>query len=96
MDSPGRFLRKLDGGVDLVREKISESALGISTRWFIAGMNFEPSQRKPSIRVDFEIRSRFSVPGQAGEHPLHDTVTKTYRHLNFFHHECQLTVRAPR
>ncbi|EQD66964.1 hypothetical protein B2A_00915, partial [mine drainage metagenome] len=24
------------------------------------------------------------MPGQAGEHPVHDTVTKTYRHLNFF------------
>jgi len=29
-------------------------------------------------------------------HPVHDTVTKTYRHLNFFQHECQLQVRTPR
>jgi transposase len=27
---------------------------------------------------------------------VHDTVTKTYRHLNFFQHECVLEVRTPR
>ncbi|PNR73296.1 transposase family protein, partial [Xanthomonas oryzae] len=29
-------------------------------------------------------------------HPVHDTVVKTYRHLNFFQHECYLKVRTPR
>ena len=36
------------------------------------------------------------MPGQTAEHPVHDTVTKTYRHLNFFQHECDLEVRVPR
>ena len=80
----------------MVTEKIFEAALGISSPWFIAGMNFEPSQKKLKIRVDFEVGSRFAVPGQAGAHPVHDTVTKTYRHLNFFQHECELEVRVPR
>ena len=80
----------------MVTEKIFETALGISSPWFIAGMNFEAQQRKLSIRVDFEVGSRFAVPGQTGEHPVHDTVSKTYRHLNFFQHECELTVRVPR
>jgi Helix-turn-helix domain of transposase family ISL3 len=40
--------------------------------------------------------SRFAVPAHSGEHPVHDTVTKTYRHLNFFQHECELEVRVPR
>ena len=80
----------------MVTEKIFESALGIGSPWFIAGMNFDQSQRKLSIRIDFEVGSRFAVPGQAGEHPVHDTVTKTYRHLNFFQHECVLEVRVPR
>ena len=80
----------------MVTEKIFESALGIGSPWFIAGMNLDQSQRKLSIRIDFEVGSRFAVPGQAGEHPVHDTVTKTYRHLNFFQHECVLEVRVPR
>lgn len=80
----------------MATEKIFETALGISSPWFIAGMKFEAEQRKLSIRVDFEVGSHFAVPGQTGEHPVHDTVSKSYRHLNFFQHECELTVRVPR
>jgi hypothetical protein len=80
----------------MVTDKIFETILGISSPWFIAGMNFDPSQRKLNIRVDFEVGSRFAVPGQTGVHPVHDTVTKTYRHLNFFQHERELEVRVPR
>ena len=74
----------------MVTENIFETALGISSLWFIAGMHFDPSQRKLNIHVDFDVCSRFAVPGQAGMHPVHDTVTNTYRHLNFFQYECEL------
>jgi hypothetical protein len=84
------------GKVEMVTEKIFEAALGISSLWFIAGMNFEPSERKLKICVDLEVGSRFAVPGQTGEHAVRDTVTKTNRHLNFFQHECELEVRVPR
>lgn len=80
----------------MATEKIFEAALGISTPWYIAGLNFEPSQKKLRIRVDFEVGTRFAAPGQSGDHPVHDTVTKIYRHLNFFQHECELEVRVPR
>ena len=80
----------------MVTEKGFESTLGIRNPWFIAGMNFEPSQWKRNIRVDFEADSRFAVPGQAGAHPVHDTVTESYQHLNFFQHERELTVQVPR
>jgi hypothetical protein len=32
----------------------------------------------------------------AGTQSVHDTVVKTYRHLNFFQHECHLQMRTPR
>jgi transposase len=80
----------------LVTEKIFEAALGISTPWYIAGMSFDERQRKLRICVDFELGSHFAIAGVPGEHPVHDTVTKTYRHLNFFQHECELEVRVPR
>ncbi len=80
----------------MATEKIFEAALGINTPWYIAGLNFEPSQRKLRIRVDFEVGTRFAVAGESQDHPVHDTVTKTYRHLDFFQHECELEVRVPR
>jgi hypothetical protein len=67
----------------MVTEKIFEAALGISAPWYIAGLKFEPEKRLLNVCIDFEVGSRFAVPEEAGEHPVHDTVSKHYRHLNF-------------
>lgn len=80
----------------MVTEKIFEAALGISSPWHIAGMGFDEKHRRLNIRIDFEVGSRFAVAGIAGEHPVHDTVSKVYRHLNFFQYQCDLEVRIPR
>lgn len=80
----------------MTTDQVFEAALGISKPWYVAGLILEPRQRKLTIRVDFEVGTRFSVLGQAGKHPVHDTVTKTYRHPNFLQHECELEVRVPR
>lgn len=76
--------------------KLFEAALGIADPWFIQGVDFDAGQKTLTIGVDFVAGTRFAVPGIAGAHPAHDTVTKRYRHLNFFQHECYLEVRMPR
>ena len=77
-------------------EKLFETALGISAPWYVSQTEFNAPARTLTIRVDFVPGSRFAVPGVEGEHPVHDTVPKRYRHLNFFQHECFLEVRVPR
>jgi hypothetical protein len=77
-------------------EMLFETALGIGAPWHVAGADFNAQARTLTIRVDFAAGSRFAVPGVAGERPVHDTVAKRYRHLNFFQHECFLEVRVPR
>lgn len=77
-------------------EKLFEAALGIGSPWFVSATEFNGQARTLTIRVDFTAGTRFAVPAVAGEHPVHDTVSKRYRHLNFFQHECFLEVRVPR
>jgi hypothetical protein len=79
-----------------VHDKLFETALGIAAPWFVAGLRFDEKSKVLTIGVDFAVGSRFRVEGTPGDHPVHDTVTKTYRHLNFFQHECVLDVRTPR
>ena len=79
-----------------MHDRLFEAALGIAPPWFVAGVRFDEASRVLTVGIDFTAGSRFSVQGTAGEHPVHDTVTKTYRHLNFFQHECVLEVRTPR
>src|SRR5437773_82974 len=76
--------------------KLFEAALGIHEPWYVASVDFEESAKTLTVVIDFKSGSRFEVSGHEGVHPVHDTVTKSYRHLNFFQHECHLQVRTPR
>jgi len=76
--------------------KVFEAALGIAAPWSVALVDFDADAKALTVLIDFKPGSRFAVSGHKGAHPVHDTVTKTYRHLNFFQHECILQVRTPR
>jgi transposase len=76
--------------------KLFETALGIVEPWSVASVNFDEATKVLTISIDFLPGSRFAVSGHEGVHPVHDTVSKTYRHLSFFQHECHLQVRTPR
>ena len=80
----------------MAETKLFEAALGIGTPWHVRDVTFDAKARTLTIAVDFISGSRFGHPEVAGEHPVHDTTVKRYRHLNFFQHECVLEVRVPR
>ena len=76
--------------------KLFEAALGINAPWSVKSVEFDADAKRLTVLIDFARGSRFAVPGYDGVHPVHDTVDKDYRHLNFFQHECHLRVRTPR
>jgi transposase len=77
-------------------EALFEQALGVTSPWYVRETEFDGGNQMLTIRVDFRRGSRFTHPDEPGEHPVHDTQVKRYRHLNFFQHECFLEVRVPR
>jgi Transposase and inactivated derivatives len=79
-----------------MHDRLFEAALGITAPWSVTGVQFDEAAKVLTVAIDFAVGSRFAVENVPGEHPVHDTVTKTYRHLNFFQHECLLQVRTPR
>ncbi len=78
-----------------MHSKLFEAALGISDPWFVREVDFNAEAKTLTIQIDFVAGSRFAHPEVPGAHPAHDTVTKRYRHLNFFQHDCYLEVRTP-
>jgi transposase len=76
--------------------KLFEAALGIAEPWLVASVDFDEKAKTLTVLIDFKPGTRFGISGHEGAYPVHDTVTKTYRHLNFFEHECHLQVRTPR
>lgn len=61
--------------------KLFETALGIAEPWSVASVDFDEATKVLTILIDFLQGSRFPVSGHEGVHPVHDTVSKTYRHL---------------
>ena len=72
--------------------KLFEVALGIAEPWFVASVEFDERAKTLTVLIDCKAGSRFAVSGHDGLHGMHDTVIKTYRHLNYSQHECQLPV----
>jgi len=72
-------------------------ALGITSPWFVASSAFDAGKKRLDIKLDFKTGARFPCPDcKANGCPVHDTVEKTWRHLDFFQHQAFLTARTPR
>ena len=78
-------------------EKLFEMALGLGSDWYVSDIAFAPEEGRLDISIDFERGTRFTCPecGQEGC-PVHDTVKRTWRHLNFFQFETYIHARVPR
>jgi transposase len=72
-------------------------ALGLVPPWMVADAKFDADNKRLDIEIDFKTGGRFACPecGKAGC-PVHDTVKKSWRHLNFFQHQAFLHARVPR
>jgi hypothetical protein len=65
-------------------EELFEKALGVESPWEVESVTFDQPEKRLTISISFATGTRFSCPKAEGLHPVHDTVTKRYRHLNFF------------
>jgi len=77
-------------------EKLFQQALGIESPWFIKLIEFESVNKRLDIYLDFKRGSTFSDGSDSASYKAYDTVNKTWRHLNFFQHECYIHARVPR
>jgi len=72
-------------------------ALGLTPPWTVSRSDFDPEAHRLDIQIDFAPGSRFACPVcGAADCPAYDTERKTWRHLNFFQHQANLTARVPR
>lgn len=78
--------------------ELFEAALGIKSPWFIERIEFDADEKRLDVYINFERGSTFPSEreGFADLYKVKDTKDKTWRHLNFFEHECYLHCRTPR
>lgn len=80
----------------MMPNQLFDAALGVTAPWSVQPVQCDAGARQLTLVIDFAPGSRFAHPEALGLHPVHDTQTKRYRHLNFFQYECYLEVRVPR
>ncbi len=68
-------------------EALFEVALRVASPRYVREAAFDGDLRTLTIQVGFRSGSRFGHADEPGQHPVHDTQIKRYRHLNFFQHE---------
>lgn len=79
------------------QEELFAMALGLSRPWQVKDVRFDPAAGQLDIEIDFERGASFLCPecGAAGCKAW-DTESKSWRHMNFFQHRCDLHARVPR
>jgi hypothetical protein len=82
--SAGAPAPRMEGESMSNSNELFAAALGVASPWHVADLTFDAGKRLLVINIDFAKGSKFPYPGVEGLHPVHDTVLKRYRHLNFF------------
>lgn len=65
---------------------VFEAALAIAYPWSVASVNLDEAAKARTVLIDFKPGSGFAVSGHQGYHPAHDSVAKSFRHMNVFQH----------
>ena len=83
--------------MSISQEELFRIALGLEKPWYIKAIDFKVEEMQLDLHIDFESGSNFPCPscGRLGCH-VHDTIERTWRHLNFFQFKTYLHCRVPR
>lgn len=78
-------------------EELFRMALGVESPWLIKSVKFEQEGKNQVLKIEVDFQRGSTFPDSNGEQcTVYDTVTKTWRHLNFFQHACYINCRTPR
>ena len=83
--------------VSISNEDLFKIALNLEDPWFITLIDFSAEGRQLDIHVDFKSGSKFPC-AKCGKpnSSVHDTIERTWRHLNFFQFKTYIHCRVPR
>jgi transposase len=79
-------------------KELFTAALQLSPEWEVTECQLDQEAHRLTLKLDFRSGSKFAAPG-AGHQllcPVHDTVEKSWRHLDFFQYQTELVARVPR
>jgi transposase len=77
--------------------EVFQAALGLVEPWRVTSAEFDLEQGQLDLYLNFARGAQFLCPeGGTEACPVHDTESKTWRHLDFFQHQAFVHARVPR
>ncbi len=84
----------------MIAKDLFEQALNIQAPWYLKKIEFNEAEKRLDLYIDFKEGAVFHYESPEeniqGDFKAYDTKEKSWRHLNFFEHECYLHARVPR
>lgn len=80
----------------MTEQEIFSLALELEAPWFIEKMEFELEFKTKKLHIYIGHKKRVKFKYESKEYSVYDHQDRTWRHLNFFQHECLLHARVPR
>lgn len=82
-------------------KELFQMALNVTEPWFVSDLKFDVEAKRLDVYIDFKKGSTFDFFDEKEDKEIiglkaYDTKEKSWRHLNFFEHECYLHARVPR
>lgn len=78
-------------------KEIFELAIGLESPWFIEKVEFKTEGNSPELHISINFTKGHKFEQSDGSfRGAHDTLSRTWQHLDFFQHKCYLHARVPR
>jgi len=72
------------------------AALGLAEPWQVVDVGFDAAAGRIDLQVAVTPGARFACPDCGAEHqPVHDTLQRQWRHLNFFQFQAYIHAKVP-
>jgi len=76
-------------------EQIFAIALGLQSPWVLDKVDFRQEEKGKTLHIEIGYESGHFVDSD-GKSIIHDLQERSWRHLNFFQHECYIHCKVPR
>lgn len=77
-------------------ERLFTQALGLAEPWKVIKSELNLETKTLKLEIDFKRGARFPDPDTEESCAVHDTVRRTWQHLNFFQYHTIISARVPR
>lgn len=81
----------------MTEAELFAAALNLKEPWFVRKIEFrevDDGEMELHIEVDHTKRSKFEYEGKF--YPVYDQQYRSWRHLQFFQHDCYFQARVPK